>query len=109
MHPALWLVIAIAAEVAGTTALKVSNGFTRLIPAGVVVAGYALSFFAMSQSLRSIPLGVVYAVWSGLGTVAIVLISVAAFGESLDALKVAAIGLIVVGVVLLNAVSGAAA
>ena len=76
------------------------------MPVVVVVAGYGLSFYAMSMSLRSIPLGVVYAVWSGLGTVAIVLIGVVAFRESLDALKIGGIALIMVGVVLLNVVTG---
>ena len=106
MHPALWLLLAIIAEVIGTTALKVSDGFRHVIPVLIVVAGYGVSFYAMSISLRSIPLGIVYAVWSGLGTVAIVLIGVVAFRESLDALKIGGIALIMVGVVLLNVVAG---
>lgn len=106
MHPALWLLLAIIAEVVGTTALKVSDGFRHLWPVLVVVAGYGLSFYAMSISLRSIPLGIVYAVWSGIGTVAIVLIGAVAFRESLDALKIGGIALIMVGVVLLNVVAG---
>ena len=109
MHPALWLLLAIVAEVVGTTALKVSDGFRHLIPVLVVVAGYGVSFWAMSMSLRAIPLGVVYAVWSGLGTVAIVLIGVVAFRESLDAIKIGGIALIMVGVVLLNVVTGSRA
>ena len=66
------------------------------------MVGYAISFYAMSIALRSIPLGVVYAVWSGVGTAAIVLIGVFLFREMLDAVKVGGIGLIIVGVVMLN-------
>ena len=76
MPPLLWLAIAIGSEIVATTSLKLSDGFTRLIPAVVVVVGYAISFYALSMSLRNIPLGVVYAVWSGVGTAAIVLIGV---------------------------------
>jgi small multidrug resistance pump len=102
MQPLLWLALAIGSEIAATTSLKLSDGFTRLIPAVVVVVGYAISFYALSMSLRNIPLGVVYAVWSGVGTAAIVLIGVFLFREMLDAVKVAGIGLIIVGVVMLN-------
>ena len=102
MPPLVWLALAIGSEIVATTSLKLSDGFTRLIPAVVVVVGYAISFYALSMSLRSIPLGVVYAVWSGVGTAAIVLIGVFLFREMLDAVKVAGIGLIIVGVVMLN-------
>ena len=102
MHPALWLALAIGSEIVATTSLKVSDGFSRLAPSVVVVVGYAISFWAMSISLRSIPLGVVYAIWSGVGTAAIVLIGYLMFHEVLDAVKLGAIGLIVIGVILLN-------
>jgi small multidrug resistance pump len=102
MHPVVWLALAIGSEIIATTALKLSDGFTKLIPSLVVVAGYGLSFYGLSITLRSIPLGVVYAVWSGVGTAAIVLIGVLLFREMLDAIKVAGIGLIIVGVVVLN-------
>ncbi|MEO6060026.1 MAG: SMR family transporter, partial [Candidatus Limnocylindria bacterium] len=69
---------------------------------------YAISFWAMSISLRSIPLGVVYAIWSGVGTAAIVLIGYLMFHEVLDAVKLGAIGLIVIGVILLNGAGAAA-
>jgi small multidrug resistance pump len=72
------------------------------------VVGYAISFWAMSISLRSIPLGVVYAVWSGVGTAAIVVIGYLLFHEVLDAVKLGAIGLIIVGVVMLNGATTAA-
>ena len=102
MPPLVWLALAIGSEIVATTSLKLSDGFTRLIPAAVVVVGYAISFYALSMSLRNIPLGVVYAVWSGVGTAAIVLIGVFLFREVLDTVKVAGIGLIIVGVVMLN-------
>ena len=106
MHPAIWLALAIGTEVVATTAVKLSDGFTRLIWVGVVIAGYGISFWAMSIALRTIPLGIVYAIWSGAGTAAIVLIGWLAFRESLDAIKLGGIVLIVVGVLLLNVVGG---
>lgn len=102
MHPAVWLALAIGSEIVATTSLKLSDGFSKLAPSVVVVVGYAISFWAMSISLRSIPLGVVYAIWSGVGTAAIVLIGYLMFHEVLDAVKLGAIGLIVIGVILLN-------
>lgn len=108
MHPIAWLALAIVSEVVGTTALKLSDGFTRLPWGGVVVVGYGLSFYAMAIALRSIPLGVVYAVWSGVGTAAIVLIGFVLFREVLDAVKLGGIALIIVGVVLLNGSATAA-
>jgi len=86
-----------------TSALKASDGSSRLVPSMVVVTGYAASFYFLSLSLREIPLGVVYAVWSGIGTAAIALIGVVFFQETLGWVG---IGGIVLGVVLLNA-SGA--
>jgi small multidrug resistance pump len=109
MHPILWLALAISSEIVATTALKLSDGFTRLGWGSVVVVGYGISFYALSVCLRSIPLGVVYAVWSGLGTAAIVAIGYFVFGELLDAVKLAGIGLIIVGVVMLNGAPAAAA
>lgn len=108
MHPLLWLAFAIGSEIIATVSLKLSDGFTRPVPAVVVVLGYALSFYALSVTLRSIPLGVVYAVWSGVGTAAVVLISVLLFREVLDVVKVGGIGLIVIGVVMLNGAGAAA-
>lgn len=102
MHPVLWLALAIGSEIVATVSLKLSDGFSKPIPSVVVVLGYGLSFYALSITLRDIPLGVVYAVWSGIGTAAIVMIGVFLFREMLDAVKVAGIGLIIVGVVMLN-------
>lgn len=108
MHPVLWLAMAIGTEVVATTALKLSDGFTRLGWAAVVVIGYGISFYAMSVALRSIPLGIVYAVWSGIGTAAIVVIGYVLFREVLDAVRLGGIGLIIIGVILLNGASSTA-
>ena len=106
MHPALWLALAIGTEVVATTAVKLSDGFSRLLPVLVVVVGYGISFWAMSIALKTIPLGIVYAIWSGVGTAAIVLIGWLAFRESLDAVKLGGIAIIMAGVLLLNVVGG---
>jgi small multidrug resistance pump len=103
MHPVAWLALAIGTEVVATTALKASDGFSRLGWGAVVVVGYGVSFYALSITLRSIPLGVVYAIWSGVGTAAIVVIGYVVFGEVLSFVKLAGIGLIVIGVAMLNA------
>jgi len=109
MHPALWLALAIGSEIVATVSLKLSDGFTKPIPSVVVVLGYAMSFYALWISLRTIPLGVVYAIWSGIGTAAIVVIGLFLFRETLDAVKVVGIGLIITGVVMLNGVGAATA
>ncbi len=109
MHPGLWLALAIGSEIIATVSLKLSDGFTKPIPSLVVVLGYAMSFYALSISLRTIPLGVVYAIWSGVGTAAIVVIGLFLFRETLDVVKVVGIGLIITGVVMLNGVGAATA
>ena len=109
MHPALWLALAIGSEIIATVSLKLSVGFTKPIPSVVVVLGYAMSFYALSISLKTIPLGVVYAIWSGVGTAAIVVIGLFLFRETLDVVKVVGIGLIITGVVMLNGVGAATA
>lgn len=106
MHPVVWMMVAIGSEVIATSALKASDGFSRLIPSVVVVIGYAASFYCLSIALRTIPLGIVYAVWSGVGTAVIALIGVVFFRETLGLAGVGGIALIVGGVALLN-VSGA--
>ena len=96
------LVLAIAAEVAGTAGLKASEGFGRLGPSALAVIGYSLAFYFLAQSLKYIPLGVAYAIWSGLGTVGSVLLGLVIWKEVLGPVHVFAIALIVVGVVVLN-------
>ena len=101
----LFLSIAIVAEVIGTSALKAAEGFTRLGPSLVVIVGYGMSFYFLSLALRGIPVGVAYAVWSGVGIVLISVIGWLAFGQSLDGPAVLGIGLIMAGVIVLNAFS----
>ncbi len=96
------LILAIASEVAGTAGLKASEGFGRPGPSALAVLGYALAFYFLAQSLRYIPLGVAYALWSGLGTVGSVLLGLLIWKEVLGPMHVFGIALIVVGVVVLN-------
>lgn len=96
---------AILAEVIGTTALKASNGFTRLGPVLLVVAGYGLAFFLMSLTLRSLSVGFVYAVWSGVGIVLVTAAGAVLFGEKVDLPGALGMALIVAGVVVLNVFS----
>ena len=105
--PWLYLAIAIAGEIIGTTALKASDGFTRLGPSVLVVAGYGIAFFMLAQVLRTIPLGIAYAIWSGVGVAAVTVIGWAMYGQRLDLTALLGIGLIVAGVVVLNICSGA--
>jgi len=101
----LFLSIAIVAEVIATSALKAADGFTRLAPSLVVIAGYGIAFYFLSLALRGIPVGVAYAVWSGVGIVLISVIGWLAFGQTLDAAAVFGIGLIMAGVIVLNVFS----
>lgn len=104
MHWA-YLAVAITGEVIATSALKASEGFTRLWPSLVVVAGYAMAFYFLSIVLRTIPVGVAYAIWSGTGVALITMIGWVGFGQRLDAAALVGIGLIVAGVVVLNTLS----
>ena len=99
-----WLLLgaAIVAEVIGTSALKASAGFSRLWPSLVVILSYGAAFYFLSLTLRQIPVGVAYAVWSGVGTVLITLIGVFAFRQRIDAAGMLGIGLILAGVLVLN-------
>jgi len=105
----VYLALAIVAEVTATSALKISEAFTRPLPAVVVVIGYAISFYLLSLTLRSIAIGVVYAIWSGVGIALITLVGLFYFKQSLDATALSGIGLIVVGVIVLNFSSSVAA
>jgi small multidrug resistance pump len=96
------LLIAILAEVVATTALKASNGFTRPLPSLLVVSGYCIAFYSLSLTLRSIPLGVVYALWSGLGLLLITLAGWLIWGQRLDGPSLAGMALIVAGVSVIN-------
>lgn len=100
---AWWLLgMAIVAEVMATTALKASEGFTRVWPSVVVVAGYAVAFYCLSLVVKSMPLGVAYAVWSGLGIVLITLVAYVVYRQTIDLAGLIGMGLIVAGVLVIN-------
>lgn len=101
----LYLAIAITGEVIGTSALKASESFTRIGPSLIVVVGYSVSFYFLAVVLRTIPVGVAYAVWAGAGVAAITVIGWVVFGQKLDTAAIVGIGLIVAGVVVLNTLS----
>ncbi|WP_433276099.1 DMT family transporter [Pseudonocardia xinjiangensis] len=100
--PYVFLLAAIAAEVLGTSLLKATEGFTRLWPSVACLAAYGVSLVFLTQVVKTVPVGVTYAVWSGLGTAAIVAIGVAFLGESLSVVKVLGLVLVVAGAVVLN-------
>lgn len=104
----LYLAIAILAEVIATTALKASDGFSRFYPAAITVVGYGVAFYCLALTLRVIPVGIAYAIWSGAGIVAISVIGYVMFKQTLDAAAIAGIGLILAGVVVLNVFSKSA-
>lgn len=96
------LAAAIAAEVAGTTAMKYSEGFTRLWPSLATVAGYLLAFTLLAQTLKTMQVGTAYAIWAGVGTAAVAVIGMLFLGETTSPAKLAGIALVIAGVVLLN-------
>ncbi|WP_438820736.1 DMT family transporter [Burkholderia metallica] len=97
-----WLAIAIVAEVIGTSALRAADGFTRLWPSVLVVAGYGVAFYCLSITLRTMPVGIIYAVWSGAGIVLITLVAMLLYRQVPDVPAVIGLGLIIAGVVVLN-------
>ncbi|MFJ8750914.1 DMT family transporter [Streptomyces sp. NPDC102441] len=96
------LAAAIAAEVAGTTAMKYSEGFTRLWPSLITVVGYVLAFALLAQTLKTLSIGTAYAIWAGTGTAAVAAIGILWMGESAGLAKLAGIALVIAGVVVLN-------
>ncbi len=98
----LYLVLAILSEVAGTTSLKFSQGFTKLVPSVIVILCYALSFWLLSLTLKKIDVGIAYAIWSAVGTALITTIGILWFKEPITAIKIGSIVLIILGVVGLN-------
>ena len=98
-----WLIlfIAILSETIATTALKASEGFTVLLPSIIVVIGYCLSFYFLSLTLRTIPVGIAYAVWSGVGVALVTLFGVLVYDQRLDFSALVGISLIMLGVVVL--------
>ena len=101
----LFLAFAIVFEIAGTTALKMSEGFTRLGPSLLILPAYTLSFVLLGIAVREIPISIAYAIWSAIGTAAITVIGMMLFREPLTLIKVAFIGLIIIGVVGLHVTS----
>lgn len=99
------LILAIGFEVVGTTGLKASDGFTKLWPSSITVVAYGASLFFLSLSLKVIPVGIAYALWSAIGMVAITAIGWFMFRQHLDAAAIAGISLILLGVIVLNAFS----
>jgi small multidrug resistance pump len=95
----LFLVAAIVFEVAGTTSMKLSEGFTKTLPSVLLFVFYALAFGALTLTLKKLEMSFVYAIWSGLGTTLVTLIGILYFQESANLFKVASIGLIILGVV----------
>ena len=108
MRTWLLLGLAIASEVTATASLKASEGFTKLAPPIVVLAGYSAAFYFLSLTLEDIPIGVAYAVWSGVGVAAITLISVFYMDQKIDIAGVVGISLIVIGVIVLRLFSESA-
>lgn len=104
----IYLILAIITETIGTSALQASQQFTRLWPSLIVLTGYALSFYFMSQTLKFMPVGIVYAVWSGIGIVLIALIGLFYFGQKLDLAAVLGMALIIAGVATIHLFSSTA-
>ncbi len=102
MKTALIFFFAVLSEVTATTALKFSEGFTKLVPSLVVVVGYGISFYLLALSLKVIPLGTAYALWSGIGIVLTVLIGMVIWREPMDWARGIGITLIIVGIAVIN-------
>lgn len=105
MNTWIFLFIAILGEVVATASLKLSEGFTKLIPSVVVVIGYVIAFYCLSLTLKSIPLGIAYALWSGLGIVTVSILGWLIFGQKLDSWGLLGMLLIICGVLVLNLLS----
>ncbi len=98
----LFLFLAILAETIGTTALQASQQFTKLVPSLIVVLAYAVSFYLLSLTLKIMPVGIVYAIWSGLGIVFIALIGLVLFGQKLDLPAVIGLSMVIGGILVIN-------
>lgn len=101
----IFLTLAIVGEVAATSALKSSEGFTKLVPSVIVLVGYGVAFYFLSLAIRSIPVGIAYAVWAGLGIVLVAAIAWIFHGQKLDPWALVGMSLIVSGVAVLNLLS----
>ncbi len=103
-----YLAVAIIAEVIATTALRAAQGFTVLVPSLVSIVGYAVAFYFLSLTLKTMPVGVAYALWSGVGIVIVSLASWLIYRQVLDAPALIGMGLIIAGVVVINLFSKSA-
>lgn len=101
----LYLLLAIIAEVIATSALKAAEGFTRPVPSIIVIVGYAAAFYFLSLTLRTLPIGIAYAIWSGLGIVLISLVAWIVYKQALDLPAILGMSMIVAGVIVINAFS----
>lgn len=101
----IYLAVAIISEVIATSALKASEEFSKLTPSIIVVVGYAIAFYCLSVVLKSIPVGITYAIWSGVGIVLIALVGVFFFNQSLDGPAIIGMSLIILGVIVINVFS----
>ena len=99
------LAIAIVAEVIGTTALKASNEFTRLWPSLIVLVGYGTAFYFMALSMRVLPVGIMYAIWSGMGIVLVSTFGWVVYRQVLDVPAMIGMGLIIAGAIVINVFS----
>ena len=104
--PYIYLIVAVVAETVGTTALQASQQFTRALPSAVVVVSYAIAFWLLSLALRHMPVGIVYAIWSGLGIVLIAVIGLVVFGQRLDLPAILGLTLILTGIAVIHLFSG---
>lgn len=98
----MFLSMAIVAEVIATSSLKASAEFTKFWPSVIVVVGYAIAFYFLSLTLRSIPVGIAYAVWSGLGVVLVSIVGWWLYNQTLDLASIIGMGLIIAGVLVIN-------
>ena len=105
--PYVFLTIAIVAEVIGTSALKASEGFSKTVPSVVTVVAYGAAFYCLSITLKTVPVGVAYAIWSGVGVALIAIVGWVLFDQKLDAAAIIGMGLIVAGVVVMQVFSKA--
>ena len=98
----VYLLLAIVAEIIGTSALKAADGFTKIVPSTVAVVGYLVSLYFLSLALRTIPVGIAYALWAGVGIALISLIGYFVFRQPLDFPAISGIALIAAGVIVIN-------
>lgn len=105
MNKWIFLGLAIISEVIATTSLKSTEGFTKLIPSVIVVVGYTAAFYFVSLTLDTLPVGVVYAIWSGVGIALVAIISVVILDQKIDAGAVVGMGLIISGVIVMRVFS----